>query len=652
VPRWDPTGSPGEELGHHARVTHGPLSVGLWASPALGPAATRVPGGAGGRAAADHASRELLVCCWDACFEGGVYRFGGLDSTLNAGAAGRRAPGLFGFVEPVPALAPDALLAVSRDRPEVVLFPHQGAEPVPVELRFNWIRGSETLHVVRVCDVDRDGTWDLVIGTDSWAEYWPDGREWNDPQYRPFTAAGAWRGGPLLGHVYVARNTGTNIRPRFEPARALRAGDSPLVVSGTAAPAMGDFLGRGALDLICGDFLDRLWFFRHRGGLAFDPPVPVAGPDDRDLRLPQNIHVPVVVPPTGAGGSRRPALLVGAEDGLVHRLTPRPASRSVPAFSAPRPVRQPAPRLHPGILPVPCVCDWTGDGGRHLIVGTGGGWLLWYPDLRGDPLRRYGEPRVLRTATGPIRVQAGPTGSLQGPSEAKWGYLCPVVSDWDGDGRLEVLAGDIMERHLLFARTPDPEVLEPPRELRYRDVPLRTVWRVRPAVACWGRGSPRRYVCLDENGLLADYGRAASDPTALTDKRILRYADGAPIAFTEDHGGGRGRIKLAACDWTGEDRGDLLVGTHARASIPPGPTGAPRHTHGQATILLLENVGTLGAPTFARPRQICYRGVPVRYGMHACSPEPVDWTGRGVLDLVVGAESGTLFLLRREWLSW
>ncbi len=645
IPRWDDAGRAGEVVGHHPKVTHGPLAVGLWAAPAVAP----VLGDVGPDA------RDLLVSCWDACFEGGVYRFPGLTAALDVRGPGERVADVFGTAEPAPGLVGAGLLSVSRGHPEILLFREGGAaSPVPLGIRIEWVRGPETLHVVRVCDLDGDGGWDLLIGTDDWTDYWPDGREWNDPAYRPYGPDGAWRGGPLRGHVYFAHNDGAAGRPRFEPAVPLTCGGRPLEVYGTAAPAWGDFLGRGAPDLVCGDFLDRLWFFRHRGGLAFDPPAPVLGPDGRALTLPQNIHVPVAVTPPalpGARSGRPPALLVGAEDGLVQRLDPRAGAAGVPAYAAPHPVRQPQPRLHPGILPVPTVCDWLGEGGLDLIVGTGGGWLLWYPDFGGDPVRRYGEPVTLRTASGPIRVQAGAGGSIQGPSEAKWGYLCPAAADWDGDGRLEVLASDVMGRHLLFARTTDPEVLEPPRELRYGGAPLRTAWRVRPAVTDWGSDTGRRwYVCVDADGLLADFAQADWD--VLEHKRRLRYADGAPIAFTEDHGGGLGRVKLGVCDWTGSGLGDLLVGTHARASLPPGPAGAPRHTHGQATVLVLENVGAPGDPAFARPRQLRYRGTPLRYGMHACAPAPVDWFGRGRPDLVVGAESGTLFLLRREWLTW
>jgi len=645
ISRWDDAGRAGEPLGHHPRVARGPVAVGLWAAPAVAPSDR-----------GDPRARDLIVSCWDACFEGGVYRFSGLNEALDVEHSGVRVPSLFGNVDPTPGIAPPALVGVARGRPEILWF-RDGATggPVPLDVTVAWIRGRETLHVVRACDLDGDGVWDLLIGTDDWTDYWPDGREWNDPAYRPYETDGTWRGGLLRGHVYAALNCGTGDRPRFERAVPLMHNGRPLEVYGAAAPTWGDFVARGCADLICGDFLDRLWFFRHRGGLEFDSGVAVAGPDGRPLALSQNVHVPIAVARAQASGSGRPrppALLVGAEDGFVQRLQPRPGSSVVPAYDDPEPVCQPHPPLHPGIEPVPAVCDWSGDRRHDLIVGTGGGWLLWYPDLGGaDSVRRYGEARVLRTTTGPIRVQAGATGSIQGPSEAKWGYLSPTAADWNRDGRPEILASDVMGRHLVFSRTTDPAVLEPPRPLRYAGAPLRTVWRVGPAVTTWGDPEGRwRYVCVDATGTLVDFAQAG--PDALDAKRWLRYASGAPIEFTEDRGGGLGRVKLAVCDWTGSGRGDLLVGTHARASLPPGSTGAPRHTHGQATILMLENVGARGEPTFAQPRQLRYSGEPLRFGMHSCAPAPVDWLGRGAPDLVVGVESGTLVLLKREQLTW
>ena len=86
--------------------------------------------------------------------------------------------------------------------------------------------------------------------------------------------------------------------------------------------------------------------------------------------------------------------------------------------------------------------------------------------------------------------------------------------------------------------------------------------------------------------------------------------------------------------------------------MPPGPTGAPRHTTGQAGVFLLENAGTNETPRFAAPRPFLFRGEPIALGMHACAPEALSWTGRPDLDLLVGAEDGTLLWFRRDDLSW
>jgi len=55
---------------------------------------------------------------------------------------------------------------------------------------------------------------------------------------------------------------------------------------------------------------------------------------------------------------------------------------------------------------------------------------------------------------------------------------------------------------------------------------------------------------------------------------------------------------------------------------------------------------------YGAPRYVRFRGEPLRLGFHSCSAEPVDWDGDGALDLVVGAEGGSLFYFDRADLSW
>jgi hypothetical protein len=210
---------------------------------------------------------------------------------------------------------------------------------------------------------------------------------------------------------------------------------------------------------------------------------------------------------------------------------------------------------------------------------------------------------------------------------------------------------DVRGRHLLLKSSGGPPLeLEAPRPLLFEGKPLVTVWRVRPSVVSWRDDGALSYVCLDEEGVLSSYTRESED--RLGGKERLRFEDGNPVRFTEDFGGGRGRIKLCLCKWTGDGRYHLVYGTHNRASVPPGPGGAPRHTTGQASVFLLENVGTNEAPRFAAPRPILFRGEPIALGMHACAPEALSWTGGAELDLLVGAEDGTLVWFRRADLTW
>lgn len=578
----------------------------------------------------------------------------------------RRIEGLVGYVSVVPDGDTFHLLSTSRLRHVLHLFPNIGPRqaprfgpPVPLSLEADWVRGGELLHLARFVDVDGDGSCELVVGTDYWEDYWPGGVEWNEDGYRPYEADGQWRGGPLRGHLYVFPNRGTPASPELGRGVPILADGRPVERYGQLAPTFGDFRGKGRPDLVCGDFLDRLHFSPSENGNGYGPQRPLTDAAGAEIVLDHCIHFPIASDWDGDG---RVDLLVGAEDGYVSFLRNTGSDRDgSPTFAPPLRVRTPHPEVHAGVLPVPAWWPGSGDGGPGLVVGNSAGELLFYPWLDGgngggDESGKgpsLGRETALRAGGERVHIVAGEPGSLQGPSEIKFGYTCPTVADWDGDGRPDLLVSDVLGRHLFFRNSgaSGPPAFESPLELVFEGRPLRTVWRVRPAVVDWEGTGDLSYLCLDETGLLADYRRRSD--TELHRKRVLRFESGAPVRFTEDSGGGLGRIKLCVCDWTGNGRHDILFGSHSRASVPPGPGGVPRHTTGQAGVFLLENIGTNAAPRLAGPRPLRRRGgEPLQFGMHACSPEIVRRRDDGGSDLLVGAEDGSLLLFRREELEW
>ncbi len=602
--------------------------------------------------------RDLLVSSWDACYEGVVRLFLDTGTTTDGTpkfVSGPIVGGVSGYAHAVVENGEIGLLTTSRLRPTLHLFRNQGArgtprfaEPIEILLDAAWLHEGELLHRAIYADIDGDGTAELIVGTDYWGDYWPDGIEWFQAEYNPYTPEGRWRGGPLRGHLYVFRNKGTRLEPNFEKGEPLYAGDRPIEVYGMAAPAFADFSGDGHLDLICGDFLDRLHFYPGFGNGRFGPGQYVRDSRGGELVLPHCVHFPFPVSWSGLSD-----LLVAAEDGGVSFL--RDSGRlsdGIPAFADPVSLEAAKAPIHAGIVPVPAAADWTGNGTSDLVVGNSAGALLFLPNLGESGSPRFGREELLNAGGRPINIRAGSPGSLQGPAETKFGYTCPVAVDWDGDGIPDLLTSSVHGDHLLLRciRRGDPPEFAAPVPLTYQGKPLRTVWRVRPAVVDWLGDGSLSYVCLDENGVLASYRRETD--TVLTDKRFLCFEDDLPIRFTEDFGGGLGRIKLCLCDWAGEGRYDLIVGTHSRASVPPRSGGAPRHTTGQAAVLMLRNVGNNEAPEFACPKPFCFRGEPIQLGMHACAPETVDWRNRGLPDLIVGAEDGSLLWFKREDLSW
>jgi len=603
--------------------------------------------------------RDLLLSAWDPCYDGRVFLHRQIgenaDGTPRLGAQ-EVVDNVRGYVTSFADGETFHLVSASRMRQTIHFHPNIGtrreprfADPVVLELDADWVKGNEYFHMARVHDMDGDGRPELIVGTDNWDDYWPNGLEWNDEGYRAYDDAGRWLGGPLRGYVYAFKIEGPLDNPRLGKGRPLMSGDVPLEVYGQLGPALGSFDGGETTSIVCGEFWNILHIADRIEGHRFDRTRLVRTLQGTTLELDQCIHMPCIVDWNGNG---RPDVLVGAEDGYVTFF--RNTGETVdgdPAFEHAGRVETTHPVVHAGVLPCPAAADFTGNGRPDLVVGNSTGELLFYENRGPDNAPALAREVMLHAGGAPVRIAAGPTGSIQGPSEKMFGYSCPTVADWSGTGRLDLLVGDITGYQSLYRNTGGtPPAFAAPQRLEFEGRPLKTVWRVRPAVTNWLQGGPLHYLTLDEDGVLSDYRRLGE--AELGDKRYLRWEDGTPIRFTEDVGGGRGRAKLCVSDWTMSGRLDLIVGTHARASVPPGPGGMPRHTTGQAGIFYLANVGSNAEPVFAAPRPFSFRGETIAMAMHVASPEAVDWTGDGAPGLLVGVEDGSIVWLPRKDLSW
>ena len=74
---------------------------------------------------------------------------------------------------------------------------------------------------------------------------------------------------------------------------------------------------------------------------------------------------------------------------------------------------------------------------------------------------------------------------VQGPLEAAWGYLCPIVVDWNGDGLLDVVFSgtDGNYEYMLNEGTATAPRLGKRQVLELDGLQLHGAWRCRPAAS-------------------------------------------------------------------------------------------------------------------------------------------------------------------------
>ncbi len=283
-------------------------------------------------------------------------------------------------------------------------------------------------------DFDGDGAQDIVVGHGLWGDY-----GWDNA----FNDKGDWIRGPLRGHVYVIRNKGSTEDPQYEQPQQLAAGDQPVETYGMPSPNFADFDGDGDLDLICGSFIDDFTYFQNTG-TETKPDYAPGRKLSRDGQ-PLKMHLcMIVVSAIDWDRDGDVDLIVGQEDGRVALVEHSGhVHDSMPVFEEPKFFQQQADEVKFGALVTPVSFDWDGDGDEDLLCGNTAGEIGLIENLDGGNPPKWAAPVLLEADGDPIRIMAGPNGSIQGPAESKWGYTTIDVADWDHDGLPDILANSI-----------------------------------------------------------------------------------------------------------------------------------------------------------------------------------------------------------------
>jgi len=494
-------------------------------------------------------------------------------------------------------------------------------------------------------DYENDGDQDILVGIGDWSDY-----GWDDA----YNENGVWTNGPLRGFVFLLENQ----NGRYINKGKIIAGDKPIETYGAPGPNMADFDNDGKLDIICGEFVDKLTWFKNigtRSNPKFAEGRFLTDINKNIIKMHLEMITPVAIDFDKDGDVD---LLVGDEDGRVAWIkNTGEVQNDMPVFETPVYLKQKADNLKFGALSTPFGIDWDGDGDEDIIAGNSAGNICYFQNIGGGKSPKWAAPELLKTNGKAIRIMAGKNGSIQGPAEEKWGYITLSVADWDLDGKKDIIVNSIFGKIIWYKNTGDLTNLEGPYSVKVdwcdntppkpewnwwdpKENDLATQWRTTPFAIDWNKDGLTDLVMMDHEGYLSFFERfkKGGELYLHPGKRIF-YVKGNDghnkeadekgdsteeklFRLTTGFAGKSGRIKFCLVDWNKDGRIDLL--TNSKNAV------------------YYENVKQNGDTAVFEKKQDVSE---VELARHTTSPSFVDWDKDGVPELLLGAEDGHFYLL-------
>ena len=195
-----------------------------------------------------------------------------------------------------------------------------------------------------------------------------------------------------------------------------------------------DLEGKGRMDILSGSCSGEIYWFRRGQGTTFERGKPLT---DRDGKVIQLDPITGVFAADWYGHGKLD-LLAGTAKGEIY-LIPNEGDAKHPALGQPRPLKANGKpiKIDSGSA-APVAADWDGDGKLDLLTGTGDGSVLLYRNVGKAGQPKLAAAEVLVPASSLPRSGDETSGPTACGRNTK---IC--VADFNGDGRLDLLVGDV-----------------------------------------------------------------------------------------------------------------------------------------------------------------------------------------------------------------